>query len=140
MMRLYYSESSPYARKVRLLVREKHLGERVQELISNPFDEAPELTAANPLGKVPTLVLGDGESLFDSPLLCAYLDSLSPEPRLIPEAGQERWRVLRWRRSARPPLNSSLKILQGCVKMQEVPPTGLYSSMDMKFPLVLLGE
>ncbi len=96
MMRLYYSETSPYARKVRLVVREKHLGDRVQELVSNPFDEAPELTAANPLGKVPTLVLDDGDSLFDSPLLCAYLDSLSPEPRLIPEAGPERWQVLRW--------------------------------------------
>ena len=49
-MRLYYSETSPYARKVRLVVREKHLGERVQELVSNPFEEAPDLTAANPLG------------------------------------------------------------------------------------------
>jgi glutathione S-transferase len=95
-MRLYYSETSPYARKVRLVVREKHLCDRVQELVSNPFDDPPELTAANPLGKVPALVLDNGDSLFDSPLLCAYLDSLSPDPRLIPEAGPERWRVLRW--------------------------------------------
>jgi glutathione S-transferase len=95
-MRLYYSETSPYARKVRLVVREKHLEERVQELLSNPFDDAPELTAANPLGKVPTLVLENDESLFDSPLLCAYLDCLGPGPRLIPEAGPERWRVLWW--------------------------------------------
>lgn len=95
-MRLFYSETSPYARKVRLVVREKGLLAQVEELPCSPFEDPAQLTAANPLGKVPTLLLDDGESLFDSPLLCAYLDQLTPQPRLIPQSGPERWRVLRW--------------------------------------------
>lgn len=93
-MQLIYSATSPYARKVRMLVIEKGLTDRVEVVVANPLQDPPELLAANPLAKVPALIVEPGFTLFDSPLLCAYLDSVA-EPRLIPEAGPERWRVLR---------------------------------------------
>ncbi|SDD06693.1 glutathione S-transferase N-terminal domain-containing protein [Aquimonas voraii] len=93
-MQLIYSATSPYARKVRMLVIEKGLTDRVEVVIANPLLDPPELLAANPLAKVPALIVEPGFTLFDSPLLCAYLDSLCG-PRLIPEAGPERWQVLR---------------------------------------------
>lgn len=101
-MQLIYSPTSPYARKVRMLVIEKGLTDRVEVVVANPLQDPPELLAANPLAKVPALIVephvepggGPGFTLFDSPLLCAYLDSLCV-PRLIPEAGPERWQVLR---------------------------------------------
>ncbi len=94
-MKLFYSNTSPYSRKVRLLIHEKELQQAVTSVVCNPFDEVPELEAANPLGKIPALVLDDGSSLYDSPVICAYLDTLAPG-RLIPESGAERWHVLRW--------------------------------------------
>ena len=53
------------------------------------------LPAINPLGKVPVLVLDNGEALYDSPVICAYVDAQHGGPKLIPAAGPERWRVLR---------------------------------------------
>ena len=50
----------------------------------------------NPLGKIPTLVLDDGTSLIDSPVICEYLDTLHAGPRLLPESGETRFRELRW--------------------------------------------
>ncbi len=101
-MQLIYSATSPYARKVRMLVIEKGLTDRVEVVVANPLQDPPELLAANPLAKVPALIVEPdvepsgrpGFTLFDSPLLCAYLDSLCA-PRLIPEACPERWQVLR---------------------------------------------
>ena len=98
-MKLYYSKTSPYSRKVRMMVHEKGLQQVITSVACNPFEEVRELEAANPLGKVPTLILEDGSSLCDSPVICAYLDTLTPD-RLIPESGsdtnREHWNVLRW--------------------------------------------
>jgi glutathione S-transferase len=93
-MQLIYSATSPYARKVRMLVIEKGLQAQVQIVVANPLLDPPELLAANPLAKVPALIVAPGFTLFDSPLICAYLDSLA-EPRRVPDAGVERWQVLR---------------------------------------------
>ena len=94
-MKLYYAKTSPYSRKVRLMIHEKGLQQAIISVACNPFDEAPDLEAANPLGKVPSLILDDGSSLYDSPVICAYLDTLTSD-RLIPESGRKRWNVLRW--------------------------------------------
>jgi len=93
-MKLLYSRTSPYSRKVRMMIHEKGLQQAITSVECNPFDEVPELEATNPLGKVPALILDDGSSLYDSPVICAYLDTLTPD-RLIPESGRERWNVLR---------------------------------------------
>ncbi|CTQ56918.1 putative GST-like protein YibF [Roseibium album] len=92
-MKLYFANTSPYARKARMVILEKGLADQVETVFQNPFDESPDLKKANPLGKVPALVTDDGNTVFDSPIICAYLDSLSPETMLIP-ADEARWNVL----------------------------------------------
>lgn len=94
-MRLFYSPTSPYARKVRVALAEKRLEQQVDAVACNPFDDPQMLTAANPLGKVPVLVLDDGEVLYDSPVIVEYVDSLDSPVRLIPPDAGPRWRVLR---------------------------------------------
>lgn len=95
-MLLFYSNTSPYSRKVRMVINEKRLNERIELKLCNPFEEAPALRQANPLRRVPTLVTDDGYPLYDSPVICEYLDSLIRENRLIPESGMGRWEILRW--------------------------------------------
>ncbi len=92
-MKLYFANTSPYARKARMVILEKGLETQVETVFRNPFEDNADLKKANPLGKVPALITGNGTALFDSPVICAFLDSLSPEPRLIPE-DETRWRVL----------------------------------------------
>jgi len=94
-MKLFYAKTSPYSRKVRLVIHEKGLNQAITSIVCNPFDKVADLEAANPLGKIPTLVLEEGTALYDSPVICEYLDTLSHD-RLIPESGTERWNVLRW--------------------------------------------
>lgn len=94
-MQLYYAAASPFARKARVLIREKGILARVEEISVNPLADPKELLAANSLGKIPALVLADGYALFDSPVICEYLDTISGAPRLLPKEGERRWQVLR---------------------------------------------
>jgi glutathione S-transferase len=93
-MKLLYSVTSPYARKVRIVAAEKKL--ELDVVTSDPWVENPELLAANPLGKVPALITDDGGSLFDSRVIVEYLDGLSPVHRLIPDNSRDRIAVKRW--------------------------------------------
>ncbi|WP_428686766.1 glutathione S-transferase N-terminal domain-containing protein [Roseibium sp.] len=92
-MKLYFANTSPYARKARMVIHEKDLEPQVECIFRNPFEESPDLKQANPLGKVPALITAEGQAVFDSPVICAFLDALTPEPRLIPDDGT-RWHVL----------------------------------------------
>lgn len=94
-MQMLISPTSPYVRKARVLAREKGLLDRIEEIPLNPHQDPAELLAQNRLGKIPVLVRDDGEALFDSPVICEYLDSLADSPRLIPISGEARWAVLR---------------------------------------------
>ncbi len=94
MIKLYYAAPSPYARKVRAMVIEIGLQDRVELCATNPWESEPALLQGNPLSKVPTLIADDGAALFDSPLICEYLDSLHDGERLIPAAGPARWRAM----------------------------------------------
>lgn len=93
-MILYYSNTSPYSRKARITLRVKGLQDNISEQLVLPLDNPAELHAANPLGKIPALVLDDGNSLFDSPLVCRYLNSLSAKSNVFPENDRQ-WSVLR---------------------------------------------
>ena len=93
-MKLLYANASPYARKVRVVIAEKALT-GIEQIAVNPFDLPDALVAANPLSKVPALILDDGAALFDSPVICEYLDSLGTSNQLIPASGSARWDVLR---------------------------------------------
>ena len=72
-MKLYYSDASPYARMVRVIIDWLQLS-HIQLVSTNPFDNDEEFVEANPLGKVPCLLLGDGSALFDSEVICRFLD------------------------------------------------------------------
>ena len=97
-MKLFYSGTSPFARKVMIVAHEAKLASRI-ELVpvaapTLPTSTYPELAKSNPLAKIPALVLDDGSSLFDSRVICEYLDTLHDGPTLVPE-GADRFRVLR---------------------------------------------
>jgi glutathione S-transferase len=93
-MQLFYSPTSPYARKCRVVARERGLIGELQEVACNPMEDPASLHASNPLGKVPCLVLVDGMAIFDSPVIAEYLDGLGNAPALIPAAGSARFKVL----------------------------------------------
>ena len=91
-MQLLYTKRSPYARKVRILALEKNIPlECIDEDLQN---KSQKLLTHNPVGKIPTLILDNGESLCDSPLICEYLDAQYPTPRFIPPDPQKRLKVL----------------------------------------------
>lgn len=72
-MKLIISTTSPYSRKCRVMIREFGLGDRIDEVESHPFDDDPELLKANPLGRVPCLVLDDGQAYTESALIADFL-------------------------------------------------------------------
>lgn len=92
-MHLYYTPNSPFARKVRIVAIEKGILDQITLILCPPSENRPELLAANPLGKIPALALENGDTVFDSPVICEYLDNLSSKNRLIPEHGKERLTV-----------------------------------------------
>lgn len=96
-MKLFYSTPSPFARKARIVIRELGLLSAVEEIECNPFADTPALLNANPLGLVPTLALDDGTTMFDSPVICDYINAAANASgkTLIPDHGSERWRILR---------------------------------------------
>lgn len=83
-MKLFYSPTSPYARKCRAVAIEKGLEARIEIVPASPMTDPADLHAANPLGKVPALVLADGRCIVDSPVICEFLDSLPGTAKLIP--------------------------------------------------------
>jgi glutathione S-transferase len=94
-MKLFYTPTSPYARKVRIVALEKGLQDKISEVIAPPSDNPPELQKTNPLGAIPALLLENGESLYDSMVIGAYLDSLSKNNPLYPSSGIEKFRAMR---------------------------------------------
>jgi len=111
-MRLLFAPPSAYSRKVRVVAREKNLHEHIEEILSNPYENPTDLHRANALGKIPSLILDDGSALYDSPVICEYLDALNASPGLIPTAGDERWRVLRTQALADGLLDAAVLIAQ----------------------------
>jgi glutathione S-transferase len=96
-MKLYWSSRSPFVRKVMVFAHECGLADRIaceRTLVTMTRPNA-DLLPLNPLGKIPTLVLDDGTVLYDSTVICEYLDSLHGGRRLFPEPGPARWTALR---------------------------------------------
>jgi glutathione S-transferase len=93
-MKLIGSTSSPYVRKVRVVMAEKKLDYQFVE--EDVWSADTSIAQSNPLGKVPCLVMEGGEALFDSRVIVEYLDTLSPVGKLIPAVGRERAEVKTW--------------------------------------------
>lgn len=96
-MKLLYQTHSPYARKALVFAHEAGLADRLEVVHheTSPTHRNPEVFAQNPLGKVPVLLRPGQPPLFDSDVICAYLDTRHEGRRLIPEQGQPRWQALR---------------------------------------------
>lgn len=94
-MKLCYSATSPYVRKVVAAAIELGLDGKIEHLPTSAWDPASKLGEINPLGKVPALVTDDGEAIYDSPVICEYLDSMAGGGKLFPAAGPARWTALR---------------------------------------------
>jgi glutathione S-transferase len=91
-MQLLYSSMSPFARKVRVVAFELGLTERLALVVASPYaDES--LRATNPLSKIPVLIPEDGAPIYDSPVICEYLEHLAGAG-LTPASGPERWAAL----------------------------------------------
>jgi glutathione S-transferase len=93
-MKLLGSTSSPYVRKVRVVMAEKKLDYAF--VTENVWGPDTTISESNPLGKVPCLIMEGAEALFDSRVIVEYLDTLSPVGKLIPSVGRERAEIKTW--------------------------------------------
>lgn len=95
-MKLFHSPASPFARKVVACAIAREIDKQIELIPTNPALSAPAFVAANPLSKVPCLLTEDGTALFDSPVICEYLDSIDDGTLpMFPRAGRARWRALK---------------------------------------------
>lgn len=95
MIKLRYSPTSPYVRKVSVVALETGLEARIERVPTNLPAPPADFYRDNPLGKVPALITEGGEALYDSPVICEYLDSLHDGLKLFPPPGGARWTALR---------------------------------------------
>lgn len=93
-MKLIGSNSSPFVRKVRIVLAEKKI--EFQYELDDVYSPASIVPHSNPLGKVPSLIMDDGGAVFDSRVIVEYLDNLTPVHRLVPPNGRSRLEVKTW--------------------------------------------
>ena len=93
-IRLLASLTSPYVRKVRIVMAEKRIDYHLE--LEDVWAPDTRINEANPLGKVPCLIMEDGGAVFDSRVICEYLDGMTPVAKLIPPSGRERAEVRTW--------------------------------------------
>ncbi len=94
-MKIFHSPLSPYVRKCMVVALELGLAGRIEIVpgAANPIARDPSIVAKNPLGKVPTLLTGEGVALYDSRVICEYLNELG-QGKLLPATGAARWQIL----------------------------------------------
>ena len=107
-MKLYASQTSPYAHKVRVVLAEKKIDYQMIE--ENVWSPDTIIGQFNPLGKVPCLIMEDGGAVFDSRVIAEYADTLSPVSRLIPQGSRERLEVRCWEALADGLLDAALLV------------------------------
>lgn len=95
-MKLWYSPASPFVRKCLIVAHERDLADRIEimDASANVVDPDMRIVQSNPAGKIPTMVLEDGQVLFDSRVICAYLDTLHDGKKLMPRSGAKRFEIM----------------------------------------------
>ncbi len=93
-MELKFSGLSPYVRKVNIVAHEHGLAERLRLTPLNTRTEPEKLSPLNPLGKIPVLITDAGDAIYDSPVICEYLDAEFGHHRLLPAQGVRRWQIM----------------------------------------------
>lgn len=116
-MKLIGSLGSPYVRKARIVLAEKKIDYKL--VLENVWVPDTTIHTFNPIGKVPCLVMDDGEAVFDSRVICEYVDTLSPVGKLIPPSGRERVEVRCWEALADGMLDAA--VLIRCESTQRPP-------------------
>ncbi|MCJ0761613.1 glutathione S-transferase family protein [Variovorax terrae] len=131
-MKLHWSPKSPYVRKVMVCAHELALTERIELIRSVAAMLRPNerLMQDNPLSKIPTMVLDDGSTLFDSTVICEYLDTLAGGNRLFPTSPEYRWPALRWHALGDGLLD--VLILWRNEREREIPLASLMMAFDLK--------
>ena len=94
MMKLIYTPASPFARKVRIIILEKQLHDRFELETVDFIKDRALLNSINPIGQVPVLIISEGEVVFDSPVICEFVDSLASQCPVFPAGGTARWEAL----------------------------------------------
>lgn len=110
-MKLYITQPSPYARKCRIVAREEGLIDQIEEIVVDPYANAPELLDSNPIVQVPVLIADDGLPITDSPLICDYLDRMGSGPDLLPRDGDDWLAVKRLETQACAALEMGVKLV-----------------------------
>jgi glutathione S-transferase len=130
-MKLHWSPKSPYVRKVMICAHELGLADRFELVRSVAAMLKPNarLMQDNPLSKIPTLVLDDGFALFDSVVICEYLNDMA-QGDLFPKQGADKWQALRWHALGDGLLD--VLILWRNEREREVPLQPLIDAFDMK--------
>src|SRR5262249_18522506 len=103
------TDGSPYVRKARVAIAEK--GIACDYVNASPRDPASGVSAANPLSKIPTLLLDDGTSIYDSSVIAEYVDVIAPSPKLIPDTFAERSAVRCWEALGNGLLDATVNIM-----------------------------
>ena len=114
-MKLHWSPRSPFVRKVMIFAHEVGLAARIEPVrtVVAMSQANRDLLKVNPVGKIPTLITDEGEALYDSTVICEYLDSLHSGARYFPQAPRERWRARTSRRASWSPLSSGRRSSRG---------------------------
>ncbi len=107
-MKLLGTNTSPYVRKVRLVLLEKHIAH--DYIVDAPRDPGSQVARVNPLGRIPALILDDEFCVFDSPVIAEYADTLNDTPRLIPAEPRAHLRVKRWEALADGIMDSAVQV------------------------------
>jgi glutathione S-transferase len=129
-MRLISAVTSPYARKVRIVLIEKKIDCKIEQ--EDVWNADTQINLVNPLGKVPTLVTDDGAAIFDSRVIAEYLDSLTPVHRLLPASGRERLEVRCWEALADGLLDAAILVRLENTQRSDIQRSGPWIARQMK--------
>ncbi len=124
-MKLYLTNRSPFARKATIMAIEKGLEEKIKLVPIDMQNKPEELLKANPLGAVPTLVLENGHAIYDSSVICEYIDGLNDNPKLIPANGSVRIEALRTEALSDGMVESAVKLFMENGKPKDAQDTNL---------------
>ena len=117
-MKLLGTNTSPYVRKVRLVLLEKNI--RHEYLVDPPREPGSQVARVNPLGRIPALILDDETCVFDSPVIAEYADTLNDTPILIPRTDVlARMRVKRWEALADGIMDSAVVVRTESIRPEE---------------------
>ena len=133
-MKLLGSNTSPYVRKVRLVLLEKNIPH--EYVLDPPTDPASLVLRVNPLGRIPALILDDGFCVFDSPVITDYADTLNDTPILIPRSDPAaRLRVKRWEALADGIMDSAV-----VVRTESIRPTEKQQAATLELHNTAIGK